>query len=584
MSDNKYEQILANQHFLLNFGNQIGPLAEVEQVFWTAATLVGEYFKANRCYFAEFDTQDPLLIVHRNYCDKLESLEQVYPLSVLKSELVEELEQGRPVVLQTGETAAAADLLISSQDPTPPGYTLAVPLLKENKLAMLGVIQTLQVSYYNQSEAEIVLFQAVLERTWLAVCNARLYQQARRLAVIEERTRVARELHDSLAQALYGVQLNLNTALALLTRNPQSEEIPRQLRQSLLQIEGTNNELRALIFDLRPEALQSAGLVQALTNFIVTLRTHHNFEVISQLGAEPNVALVVKEALYWIARQALQNIVSHAQATKVGVELECTSEHISLKISDNGRGFEVDQSYPGHWGLRFIRSRAAEVGGECEIKSSPGQGSSIEVLLPLAEAQSRISLDSRLRVSKDSFAIKFAKLNQRIQTLQEQTSSNADLQSGLLEQAFYELNTVLEELQVTEDSLTQRYSELEITYQDLDMRKQHYQELFEMAPIGYLVTNSFGVIAEANDKACQLLNSVKAFIIDKPLRSFIARSEQAKLDNWIGQLRNCEQDQVEAEWEIWLQPYKNKPLLATLKIAPVFDRKHNLQGFRWLLR
>ena len=600
------EQVLGHQQFMLFFADQMGPLAEVEQVFWMAATLLGEYLNASRCFLAEIDEEDQLLVAHRNYSEDLDSLEGVFPLSALTQEQVEELEHGHPVIVPASQPAFLAALpvitgLTGLDQPEQPAsfglpatITLLVPILRNARLIMIGVLQNLKEDR-KWTDSEVLLIQNCLERTCLSSRNARLYQQAQRLAVIDERTRVARELHDSLSQDLFAIQLGINTALAHLSRDTHKDEVVNQLKESLLQIDGTNNELRSLIFDLRPEALQTTGLVQALNNFITSLRTRHKLEVKSFLNQEPQVSLAVKEALYWIARQALQNIVTHARATKVEVYLRQQNQQIIMEITDNGRGFEVTQSYPGHWGVRFMRNRAVELGGQCEITSSPGQGTSIQVYLPSSEPLSQNSFNQTPAIDRDRFTIKLAKLNRRVEELEkayDQTNSITPTETAspdnLLTLAFYELNNALEELQVTEEGLHQHNLELETIYQESENKHHYYQELFELAPVGYLITDPLGIVREANEKVCKVLNRVKSFTLGKPIRAFIAREDQLTFDAQLSRLRGSSQNEksqaAEAEMQLQLQPYKSQSVLVSLSVAARRDRKQNITGFSWILR
>lgn len=133
-------------------------------------------------------------------------------------------------------------------------------------------------------------------------------------------------------------------------------------------------EMRALIFELRPESLATEGLISALTKQVAAVRTRHGLEVLLAVGEEPELELEVKEALYRIAQEALHNTVKHAEADRVAVNLVEDNDQVVLEIIDNGIGFDPDQSYPGHLGLRSMRERALRLNGELRLNSQPGQG------------------------------------------------------------------------------------------------------------------------------------------------------------------------------------------------------------------
>jgi signal transduction histidine kinase len=141
-------------------------------------------------------------------------------------------------------------------------------------------------------------------------------------------------------------------------------------------------EMRALIFELRPDSLETEGLVAALEKQLAAARARHNLTVTGSLGSEPEVGLDVKEATYRIAQEALHNIVKHAQASSVSVDLADSPTDFVLRITDDGRGFDPDMDYPGHMGLRSMRERAERAGGSITIESRLGRGSTVSVRFP----------------------------------------------------------------------------------------------------------------------------------------------------------------------------------------------------------
>jgi signal transduction histidine kinase len=138
-------------------------------------------------------------------------------------------------------------------------------------------------------------------------------------------------------------------------------------------------EMRALIFELRPESLETEGLVGALEQQAAALRARHEIVVHETLGEEPNLPLETKEALYRIAQEALHNTVKHARASRVELKLECDTQGVGLEISDDGAGFDPSEDFSGHLGLKSMRERATRLGGTLRVKSAPGQGTSIRV-------------------------------------------------------------------------------------------------------------------------------------------------------------------------------------------------------------
>jgi signal transduction histidine kinase len=142
-------------------------------------------------------------------------------------------------------------------------------------------------------------------------------------------------------------------------------------------------EMRALIFELRPESLEKEGIVTALEKQAAALRARHKTEVKIDLCTEPDVPLDVKETLYRIAQEALHNIVKHARARNVHVRMRCTSEYIALDVTDDGKGFDTTADFPGHLGLRSMRERAERLGGSLAVESTPGKGTRVHAWMPV---------------------------------------------------------------------------------------------------------------------------------------------------------------------------------------------------------
>jgi PAS domain S-box-containing protein len=255
-------------------------------------------------------------------------------------------------------------------------YTL--PLVSRDRT--VGAIFLCYLPGQEPGEDEKVFLRAVADQTAVALENARLFSEARGKAALEERQRLARELHDSVSQALYGIALGAKTARKLVDHNPERAADPLDYILSLA--EAGLAEMRALILELRPESLESEGLVAALEKQAAALRARHEIEVQTLLCGEPEAPLETKEALYRIAQEALHNTVKHARASNAEITLECTPDTITLEISDDGVGFDPEGDFPGHLGLRSMRERAERLGGTLTVKSAPAQGTRIRALIP----------------------------------------------------------------------------------------------------------------------------------------------------------------------------------------------------------
>jgi signal transduction histidine kinase len=264
--------------------------------------------------------------------------------------------------------------------------TYSLPLV--SRFRTVGAIFFCYLPGEEPGEEEQVFLKAVADQTAVAIENARLFSEARGKAALEERQRLARELHDSVSQALYGIALGARTARKLLNQNPQLLADPLDYILSLA--DAGLAEMRALIFELRPESLESEGLVAALEKQAAALRARHEIEVELALCEEPQKAPPeVKEALYRIAQEALHNTVKHARANRVTIKMVCEGGRVALEVSDDGIGFDTSGEFPGHLGLRSMRERAQRLGGTLTIVSSPGAGTAVHAHFPLRPAGTR---------------------------------------------------------------------------------------------------------------------------------------------------------------------------------------------------
>jgi signal transduction histidine kinase len=256
----------------------------------------------------------------------------------------------------------------------------AIPI--KIKGQVIGVIDVESDRVNGFDESDLVVLQSLADQVAVAIENARLYEQARHFAALEERQKLARELHDSVSQALYGIVLGARTARTLVEREPAKAIEPLDYILSLS--EAGLAEMRALIFELRPESLQTEGLVAALGKLVNALGARYQFKVQMEAGEEPNVSIEVKESLYRIAQEALNNIAKHARAQHVSLQLKAESGELMLEISDDGAGFDTSQQFPGHLGMHSMRERAEKVGGTFTIESAPDAGTRIRATIPSA--------------------------------------------------------------------------------------------------------------------------------------------------------------------------------------------------------
>lgn len=227
---------------------------------------------------------------------------------------------------------------------------------------------------------------AVADQAAVALQNAALFAAAAQSATLMERQRLARDLHDSVSQALFSMTLHAGAAERHLAAagfgadSPAAEQVA-QLRELTA---GALAEMRALIFELRPGALAEEGLAVAVAQQAAALSARTGVEITVRTPAD-RVALPAhaEEQLYRLALEALNNALKHADATRLSATLSVTPGQLLLVVEDDGVGFDPGLAHPGHLGLHTMRERAAAVGGRLQIDSAPRGGTRVEVTVPL---------------------------------------------------------------------------------------------------------------------------------------------------------------------------------------------------------
>jgi PAS domain S-box-containing protein len=257
--------------------------------------------------------------------------------------------------------------------------TLAmVPLVYREQ--SLGLLNAYLPADAEPAAADMAFLQALADQAAVAIANGQLYAAARETAALQERQRLARELHDSVSQALFGIALGAGAARRRLELDPA--KVGESLDYVLSLTEVALTEMRALIFELRPETLEKEGLVAALTRHAAATQARHEIPVETALGAEPDVPLATKEALYRIAQEAMHNAAKYARGTRIDLILEHGADQLLLEVRDDGIGFDATQDFVGHLGLHSMRERMAALGGTTDVTSTLGVGTCIRAAVP----------------------------------------------------------------------------------------------------------------------------------------------------------------------------------------------------------
>jgi PAS domain S-box-containing protein len=221
----------------------------------------------------------------------------------------------------------------------------------------------------------------------------RLVGAVQHQVALEERQHLARELHDSVSQALYGIALGARSARNRVARDPHRAIEPLDYILGLA--EAALADMRSLILELQPESLEREGLVAALAKRVDAIRGRYGIDVRTDLPDEPPVPLGTKQDLYRIGQEALHNLVKHSRAKHASLRLRVDRDALTMEVADDGEGFDPSRSYPGHFGLPSMRERAQSRGGELQVESRPGEGTTVRVRVPIPVLAAAPSAESR---------------------------------------------------------------------------------------------------------------------------------------------------------------------------------------------
>ena len=257
---------------------------------------------------------------------------------------------------------------------------ICLPL--SGRRGVLGVLCVGLVDSTPLDELEMQFLSAITAWVGMAIENLRLNIQQRRLAVLEERERIGMDLHDGIIQDIYAVGLTLEHARLLMNDNPQAAKT--RIEQAINDLNSTIRDIRAYILDLRPRKLHEENLADGIHRLIAEFRANTLIDATLQSPSqELHIPQPQAVALFHICQEALANVGKHSRARRVNISLWPASERVLLEISDDGTGF--DQSTTrltlGH-GLANMQTRARNAGGDLEITSEPGQGTTILVWVP----------------------------------------------------------------------------------------------------------------------------------------------------------------------------------------------------------
>ncbi len=352
---------------------------ELDEILNKALAVVMGYMKveAGEIFLLEDDAQTLRMVLHRG-----QAAEAFWTRNRFK------LGEGViGLVAQSGEPTVSSDL---AKDATflreavvKAGFRQMAFLPLKSGDHLMGVMTVATRSQDSLEERGVQLLKAVANWAGLAIENAHLHQNARRLAVLEERDRIGMDLHDGIIQSIYGVGLSLENALHTIGEDPDLARV--RIKESIEGLNGVIRDIRTYILDLRPRQLGDDGLMAGLKRLASEYRAN-TFSEITLKGPQKIIDDLPQAsalALFHICQESLANAAKHARAKRVDINVWTTSDRVVMEIHDDGRGFDLEKMSMaiGH-GLSNVQTRARSVGGEVDITSILGEGTTIFAWVP----------------------------------------------------------------------------------------------------------------------------------------------------------------------------------------------------------
>ncbi|HEY9152160.1 MAG TPA: GAF domain-containing sensor histidine kinase [Anaerolineales bacterium] len=291
------------------------------------------------------------------------------------------------LVAQSGQRMIVTDLMEESRYLRPSvakaGFRQLADFPLKSTTSLMGVMSVATRSSEPFEEESLKFLDGVANWAGLAIENARLHENARRLAVLEERDRIGMDLHDGIIQSIYGVGLSLDYALHTLDDDSDLAKV--RIKESIEGLNQAIRDIRAYILDLRPRQLGNDGLMDGLKRLVTEYRAN-TFAEVSLTGPKGGLDHLPQTnslALFHICQETLANAAKHSGAKRVDITVWTTSDRVMMEIHDDGKGFDLEKMAMtiGH-GLSNMQTRARSVGGEVDLTSVIGDGTTILAWVP----------------------------------------------------------------------------------------------------------------------------------------------------------------------------------------------------------
>jgi signal transduction histidine kinase len=255
---------------------------------------------------------------------------------------------------------------------------LGVPIVsRSGVIGAFYLTEKIDAAEFDDGDERLIVMLAA--HAAVTIENARLYERSRELSIVEERNRLARELHDSVSQKLFGLMLSADAARTMLDSDPGEARAELERLRALAQ--ETMEELRSLVFELRPPSLETEGLAAALRKHVDVLRRVYSTEIRVDVAGAPRRSPELEREVFRIAQEALQNALRHARADLLELRLAAGDGRLVLTVRDDGIGFDPDspEVRSKRLGLTSMEERAEALGGTLEIESRAGAGTTVRL-------------------------------------------------------------------------------------------------------------------------------------------------------------------------------------------------------------
>jgi signal transduction histidine kinase len=370
---------------LLNeIGSALASSLELDEIMNKTLALLMAHFKveAGEIFLREEDGETLRLVLHRG--EAAEAFWTRHRYKIGEGMVGQAAQTKQPVISNHLEK----DDRVTRHAVVEAGFRQIACIPLTTRGEVVGVLTIATRSRKAISKSELQLLVSVAAGAGTAIENARLHSNVRRVTILEERERIGMDLHDGIIQSIYGVGLVLENARLMLREDPQSAE--DRLKKATEDLNRTIRDIRNYILDLRPRQLRGESLIEGLGRLISEFRQNTKVEV-SLAGPKEHLSdlpQINAMALFHICQEALANIAKHANASKVTIDLWTTSDRALLEVHDDGDGFDLEKANKtvGH-GLANMQTRVANVGGDLDIISAPGEGTTILAWVPRAPVQ-----------------------------------------------------------------------------------------------------------------------------------------------------------------------------------------------------